>query len=101
MLHDFFENESIYWLDDIDLICSMVLKTIKSIEPTDEPTKPILALYKDFDDEKDKAMQNIMKKVNSKISQTAANKHLQCVLPKSSVAYVKPGTPDITEDVRS
>jgi N utilization substance protein B len=53
LLHDFFENESIYWLDDIDLICSMVLKTIKAIEETDEPTKAILPLYKDFDDEKE------------------------------------------------
>ena len=53
LLHDFFENESIYWLDDIDLICSMVLKTIKSIDEKDESTKQILTLYKDEDDERD------------------------------------------------
>jgi len=52
LLHDFFENESIYWLDDIDLICSMVLKTIKTVEKGDDEQKPILSLYKDEDDEK-------------------------------------------------
>jgi transcription antitermination protein NusB len=53
LLHDFFENESIYWLDDIDLICSMVLKTIKSIDEKDDANKQILSLYKDEDDERE------------------------------------------------
>ncbi|UKN02106.1 transcription antitermination factor NusB [Paracrocinitomix mangrovi] len=52
LLHDFFENESIYWMDDIDLICSMVLKTIKAIEPSDFSVNAILPLYKDEEDEK-------------------------------------------------
>jgi N utilization substance protein B len=51
LLHDFFENESIYWMDDIDLVCSMVLKTIKSLNEKDD-TDQILPLYKDEDDEK-------------------------------------------------
>ncbi|MEO9531682.1 MAG: transcription antitermination factor NusB [Crocinitomicaceae bacterium] len=72
LLHDFFENESIYWLDDIDLICSMVLKTIKSIEPEDEPSKPILPLYKDFDDEKD----FITKLIRNTIANDAENSKL-------------------------
>lgn len=58
LLHDFFENESIYWLDDIDLICSMVLKTIKTVEKSDDEKKPILQLYKDAEDEK-----NFLKKL--------------------------------------
>jgi N utilization substance protein B len=53
LLHDFFENESIYWLDDIDLICSMVLKTIKTIDEKDGADKQILELYKDEEDEKE------------------------------------------------
>lgn len=53
LLHDFFENESIYWLDDIDLICSMVLKTIKSIEPKMNSNEEILPLYKDEEDERE------------------------------------------------
>lgn len=53
LLHDYFENKSIYWLDDIDLICSMVLKTIKLIPEQDQPDQPILTLYKDEEDERE------------------------------------------------
>lgn len=52
LLHDYFENESIYWMDDIDLICSMVIKTIKNIKESGEE-ESILPLYKDEDDEKE------------------------------------------------
>lgn len=52
LLHDFFENESIYWMDDIDLVCSMVLKTIKGLKKGDKGND-ILPLYKDEDDEKE------------------------------------------------
>ncbi len=48
-LYNFFEELSIHWLDDIDLVCSMVLKTIKSFE--EEGSNPILPLYKDEEDE--------------------------------------------------
>ena len=52
MLYDFFEEESVYWMDDIDLVCSMVLKTIKQIDdPAEE--KEILSLYKDEEEEKE------------------------------------------------
>jgi N utilization substance protein B len=30
-LHDFFEERSVYWIDDLDLASSMVLKTLKKI----------------------------------------------------------------------
>lgn len=48
-LYHFFEDRSIYWMDDLDLCCSMVLKSIKSIEQGKvfEP----LPLFKDQDDE--------------------------------------------------
>ena len=52
LLHDYFENESIYWMDDIDLICSMVIKTIKSIEGNSKDVE-ILPLFKDEGDDKD------------------------------------------------
>ncbi len=48
-LYNFFEELSIHWLDDIDLVCSMVLKTIKSFE--EEGSNNILPLYKDEVDE--------------------------------------------------
>lgn len=50
-LHHFIEEKSIFWQDDIDLCCSMAIKTLKiSIE--DKPIS-LLPLYKENDDEKD------------------------------------------------
>jgi N utilization substance protein B len=51
LIHDYFENKNIFWIDDIDLMCSMVLKTIKTVESSDDDKKPILALHKDEEDE--------------------------------------------------
>jgi N utilization substance protein B len=50
-LYDYYEEKSIYWMDDIDLACAMVIKTIKSFKEEGENT--ILPLYKPNDDEKD------------------------------------------------
>lgn len=51
LLYNFFEEKSIHWLDDIDLACSMVIKTIKAIEKGD--VVDILPLYKKDDDEQE------------------------------------------------
>jgi N utilization substance protein B len=53
LLHDYFESESIYWMDDIDLVCSMVLKTMKLITEDSNEKEAILPLYKDEKDEKE------------------------------------------------
>ena len=50
-LHNYIEDKSIYWLDDIDLCCSMALKTLKTVVPDKEIS--ILSLYKEDDDEKE------------------------------------------------
>ena len=50
LIYNFFEEKSIHWLDDIDLACSLVLKTIKSIDEEEENNR-ILPLYKDEEDE--------------------------------------------------
>lgn len=50
LLH-FFEEKSIYWQDDIDLVCSMVIKTLKMFKSPEDVDKEILPLYKD--DEED------------------------------------------------
>ena len=50
-LHNYIEDKSIYWLDDIDLCCSMALKTLKTAAPNKEIS--ILSLYKEDDDEKE------------------------------------------------
>ncbi|MCE2743708.1 MAG: transcription antitermination protein NusB [Fluviicola sp.] len=49
ILYNFFEEKSIHWMDDIDLACTMVLRTIKSFTP--EGPNNILDLYKDEEDE--------------------------------------------------
>jgi transcription antitermination protein NusB len=49
-IYDFFEDEEICWMDDIDLACSMVIKTIKMANDSD--CFDILPLYKVNDDEK-------------------------------------------------
>lgn len=51
LLYDYFEEKSIHWMDDIDLACSMVVKTIKGFEEDGE--NKILPLYKPDDDEKE------------------------------------------------
>ncbi|MGY8927016.1 MAG: transcription antitermination protein NusB [Flavobacteriales bacterium] len=48
-LYNFFEEKSIHWLDDIDLACAMVIKTIKAFE--EGGNCDILSLYKDKEDE--------------------------------------------------
>ncbi len=51
LLYTFFEDESIHWMDDIDLACSMVIKTLKSFQKGE--INQILPLYKDESDEKE------------------------------------------------
>lgn len=50
-LYHFFEEKSIHWLDDIDLACTMVIKTLKTVTP--EGKIDIMPLYKDKEDEQD------------------------------------------------
>ena len=61
LLYDFFEEESIHWLDDIDLACTMVVKTLKTFEEGKDCT--ILELYKDKDDEIDFVRQLLRKTI--------------------------------------
>jgi N utilization substance protein B len=49
LLYNFFEEKSIHWMDDIDLACTMVLKTLKNT--TEESGFELLTLYKDKEDE--------------------------------------------------
>jgi N utilization substance protein B len=50
-LHDFFEERSIFWIDDLDLVASMAIKTFKSFEEETDEFQPLLPLWKDPDDE--------------------------------------------------
>ncbi len=46
LLHHF-EDKSIFWMDDIDMVCSSVIKTIQSITESNMDDFPLLPLYKD------------------------------------------------------
>ena len=46
------EEESIFWMDDLDLTSSMVIKTIKSIKEDDDEVE-LLTVWRDDDDDKD------------------------------------------------
>jgi N utilization substance protein B len=50
-LHDFFEERSIYWVDDLDLVASMTLKTFKSFEVDSDVFLALLPLWKEPEDE--------------------------------------------------
>ncbi len=54
-LLSFFEEENINWIDDIDLMCSMVIKTIKSFkaEPSDAAPYALLDFYTEDKEEID------------------------------------------------
>ena len=61
LMHNFFEDRSICWQDDMDHVCSMVLKTLKSFEEDTDEFGLISELYKD--DEKDYIIQLFHKSV--------------------------------------
>ncbi|MDX1349924.1 MAG: transcription antitermination factor NusB [Putridiphycobacter sp.] len=50
LLHDFLEDETVYWQDDIDLVCSMVIKTIRNTKAEDSQIT-LMPLFKDEEDE--------------------------------------------------
>jgi len=50
LMLNFFEEKNIQWIDDIDLVCSMVIKTLKSF--SEDGKNELLPLYKDPVDEK-------------------------------------------------
>lgn len=51
LIYNFFEEKSIHWLDDIDLACTMVVKSLKGME--EDERLDIMPLYKDEVDERE------------------------------------------------
>jgi N utilization substance protein B len=51
LIQYFFDEKSIYWADDLDLCCSMAMKTMKSW--AEGKSFEVLPLYKENDDEKE------------------------------------------------
>jgi N utilization substance protein B len=52
-VHEILDEQSIYWMDDLDLVCVMALKTIRDIKETDDELFDVLPLYKDEEDDKE------------------------------------------------
>lgn len=50
LLHDFFEEKSIFWNDDLDLVASMTVKTLKLIKDEEDDFE-LLPLWSDDDEE--------------------------------------------------
>lgn len=51
ILYQYLEEKNIHWIDDIDLACSMVIKTLKNAQENER--LEILPLYKDEEDERE------------------------------------------------
>jgi N utilization substance protein B len=51
LIQNFFDEKSIYWADDLDLCCSMAMKTMKTWK--EGKAFEVLPLYKENDDEKE------------------------------------------------
>jgi transcription antitermination protein NusB len=49
----YFEEENIHWLDDIDLMCAMVIKTIKAFKDEEDAQNKLLNFYTDDKEEID------------------------------------------------
>ena len=62
LIYNFFEEKSINWLDDIDLACQMVIKTIKAAKENE--MIEIMSLYKDKEDEQEFIKQLLRKTVS-------------------------------------
>jgi transcription antitermination protein NusB len=52
-LEQLFEEKSIYWMNDIELVDSMVVKTFKSFTKESDEQHPILDLYNDEQEDKE------------------------------------------------
>ena len=51
-LDDILEDESIYWNDDVEIVQSFVLKTIKRFSEVNESNQPLLPMFKDEEDKR-------------------------------------------------
>lgn len=49
-LDDILEDESIYWNDDVEIVQTFVLKTIKQFSPEKAEKQPLLPMFKDEED---------------------------------------------------
>lgn len=60
-LQNHLEEKSINWMDDIDLVCATVIKTIKGLKETSDEYTTLSPLYKD-EEEDEKFVRDLFKK---------------------------------------
>jgi len=95
---NYFEERSIYWMDDLDLCCSMAIKSIKSIQSTGEFTP--LPLFKANDDEEEFVHALLLKTVQHSteyetlIAETAENWDIERIA-KMDVILLKMGITEL------
>lgn len=53
LIHHLLEEKSIFWMDDIDLVCSMVIKSLKQLDDKTDEFTSMPSLFKDNDDEEE------------------------------------------------
>lgn len=97
-LFNYFEERSIYWMDDLDLCCSMAIKSIKSIQSIGEFTP--LPLFKANDDEEEFVHALLLKTVQHSteyetlIAETAENWDIERIA-KMDVILLKMGITEL------
>lgn len=50
---EYLENKSVFWNDDLEIMCSFVLKTLKRIDNPETMSSAVLPMYKDGENGKD------------------------------------------------
>lgn len=53
LIHHLLEEKSIFWMDDIDLVCSMVIKSLKQLDDKTDEFTSMPSLFKADDDEEE------------------------------------------------
>lgn len=51
LLHSFYEEKSIYWIDDWELVNMMLVKTLKAVPAENKPALDLMPLFKDEEDQ--------------------------------------------------
>lgn len=63
LLYHYFEEKSIYWMDDFELVNSIIVKTIKTFTPGSNEHTPLMPLYKDEEDDRNFAIELFRKTI--------------------------------------
>jgi len=74
---EFFEEKSIYWNDDINIVQSFVIKTLKKFEEENKGKQEILPMFKDMEDKAFAVKLFRQSLLTSKETKETINKHIK------------------------